>query len=128
MFYSPYGLSHFREISDNANEIHKIKFKRIFQRKTYFVWATEVIIGNPAYCQEPMRLLITQLTTAIRNIQKHSIYYLESQSKDDNFDKLILVLEKVNNKNKRPDHSTDTLDYFQFRVLRLFILSRILLT
>lgn len=37
------------------DEIDKIKFKRIFQRKTYFVWATQVIIGNP-YCQEPMRL------------------------------------------------------------------------
>lgn len=38
------------------DEIYKIKFKRIFQRKTYFVWANQVIIGNPAYCQEPMRL------------------------------------------------------------------------
>lgn len=29
------------------DEIDKIKFKRIFQRKPYFVWATQVIIGNP---------------------------------------------------------------------------------
>lgn len=37
-------------------------------------------------------------------------------------------MEKVNNKNKRHDYSTDALDCFQFRILRLFILSRILLT
>lgn len=45
-------------------------------------------------------------------ILKNNIYYFECQSQKGNFDKLILVCEKVNNKNKRHDYSRNALDYF----------------
>lgn len=54
-----------KDLKSLETKIDKFKLKRIFQRKPYIVWATQVNIAKP-YWYEPMRLLIIQLSTATR--------------------------------------------------------------